>query len=64
MYSSLYNNRQYYVFFCGIKNFRILKCRIFTSTVFNAKMFEEIPGPKSLPVIGTLYQYLPFVGER
>lgn len=24
------------------------------------KPFEEIPGPRSLPLIGTLYKYLPF----
>lgn len=27
-----------------------------------AKTFEEIPGPKSLPLIGTLYKYLPIIG--
>ncbi|XP_072766789.1 cytochrome P450 302a1, mitochondrial [Anoplolepis gracilipes] len=27
------------------------------------KPFEDIPGPRSLPVIGTLYKYLPFIGE-
>ncbi|XP_015605352.1 cytochrome P450 302a1, mitochondrial [Cephus cinctus] len=25
--------------------------------------FEDIPGPKSLPFIGTLYKYIPWVGE-
>jgi ecdysteroid 25-hydroxylase CYP302A1 len=25
--------------------------------------FNEIPGPKSLPLIGTLYQYLPVFGK-
>ncbi|KAL6423541.1 hypothetical protein ACFW04_010238 [Cataglyphis niger] len=28
-----------------------------------SKPFEDIPGPKSLPIIGTLYKYLPFIGE-
>lgn len=27
------------------------------------KKFEEIPGPKSLPLVGTLYQYLPVFGR-
>lgn len=27
------------------------------------KGFNEIPGPKSLPLIGTLYQYLPVLGK-
>ncbi|KAK1120079.1 hypothetical protein K0M31_012803 [Melipona bicolor] len=27
------------------------------------KTFNDIPGPKSLPIIGTLYKYLPFIGE-
>lgn len=27
------------------------------------KEFKEIPGPKSLPLIGTLYQYLPVFGR-
>lgn len=27
------------------------------------KSFKDIPGPTSLPVIGTLYKYLPFIGK-
>ncbi|XP_031769331.2 cytochrome P450 302a1, mitochondrial isoform X1 [Galleria mellonella] len=27
------------------------------------KKFDEIPGPKSYPLIGTLYKYLPFIGD-
>nr|QZM07453.1 cytochrome P450 monooxygenase CYP302A1 [Lasioderma serricorne] len=27
------------------------------------KSFQDIPGPKSLPIIGTLYQYLPLIGN-
>ncbi|XP_076242279.1 cytochrome P450 302a1, mitochondrial [Calliopsis andreniformis] len=27
------------------------------------KPFKDIPGPKSLPLIGTLYKYLPLIGE-
>uniref|UniRef100_A0A8D8VTC2 Cytochrome P450 302a1, mitochondrial n=1 Tax=Cacopsylla melanoneura TaxID=428564 RepID=A0A8D8VTC2_9HEMI len=27
------------------------------------KSFEEIPGPKSLPFVGTLHKYLPLIGE-
>lgn len=26
------------------------------------KKFEEIPGPRTYPVIGTLYKYFPFIG--
>lgn len=37
--------------------------KIFTSSVFEAKRFQDIPGPKSLPTIGTLYQYFPILGE-
>nr|AID54852.1 cytochrome P450 CYP302A1 [Helicoverpa armigera] len=29
----------------------------------NVKSFEEIPGPKSYPVVGTLYKYMPFIGD-
>lgn len=25
--------------------------------------FDHIPGPKSYPLIGTLYKYLPFIGK-
>jgi len=28
-----------------------------------AKEFNEIPGPTSLPLVGTLYQYLPIFGK-
>lgn len=28
------------------------------------KPFEDIPGPRSLPVIGTLYKYLPYIGKH
>lgn len=28
------------------------------------KPFEDIPGPRSLPIIGTLYKYLPFIGKN
>lgn len=47
----------------------IAKCQIahyskYDNSVFNdVKQFEEIPGPKSLPVLGTLYQYLPLIGK-
>lgn len=28
------------------------------------RTFNDIPGPKSLPIIGTLYKYLPFIGKK
>lgn len=28
------------------------------------KPFENIPGPRSFPIIGTLYKYLPFIGKH
>lgn len=34
------------------------KCEI------QGKPFKDIPGPRSLPLIGTLYKYLPLIGER
>ncbi|XP_053997965.1 cytochrome P450 302a1, mitochondrial [Hylaeus anthracinus] len=30
---------------------------------FQPRPFKDVPGPKSLPVIGTLYKYLPLTGE-
>ncbi|XP_034943808.1 cytochrome P450 302a1, mitochondrial [Chelonus insularis] len=43
---------------------RTTTCR-YSTTGFTSKPrpFKEIPGPKSLPLIGTLYKYLPFIGE-
>lgn len=39
--------------------------RNFSTSFLNAKnkSFYNIPGPLSLPGIGTLYQYLPFIGK-
>lgn len=28
------------------------------------KSFTNIPGPQSLPVLGTLYQYFPIIGIK
>ena len=28
-----------------------------------AKPFEDIPGPKSFPVVGGLYNYMPLIGK-
>lgn len=33
------------------------------SASINLQIKNDIPGPKSLPGIGTLYQYFPVVGE-
>lgn len=49
-----------------IKNFYITRfCSTDQSHIDRnePKPFEEIPGPRSLPIIGTLYKYLPFIGE-
>lgn len=27
------------------------------------KPFEDIPGPKSLPIIGTIHNYIPLIGK-
>nr|XP_003701074.1 PREDICTED: cytochrome P450 302a1, mitochondrial [Megachile rotundata]XP_012135499.1 PREDICTED: cytochrome P450 302a1, mitochondrial [Megachile rotundata]XP_012135500.1 PREDICTED: cytochrome P450 302a1, mitochondrial [Megachile rotundata] len=44
-------------FYCDLA-----KCEVETNEI-QAKPFKDIPGPKSLPVIGTLYKYLPIIGE-
>lgn len=36
----------------------------YVSNFSKEKKFEEIPGPVSLPIFGTLYQYLPFLGKK
>ncbi|CAK9801790.1 Cytochrome P450 302a1, mitochondrial [Anthophora plagiata] len=41
---------------------KFAKCKIETNEV-PPKPFSDIPGPKSLPIIGTLYKYLPLIGE-
>ncbi|KAK5647028.1 hypothetical protein RI129_005492 [Pyrocoelia pectoralis] len=33
-----------------------------TTPVLTTNKFQDIPGPLSLPGVGTLYQYLPFIG--
>lgn len=50
-------NRSCQRLFGGAKNY--------SSTGFklNPRPFEDIPGPKSLPIIGTLYKYLPYIGS-
>lgn len=30
--------------------------------ICDVKSFEEIPGPRSYPIIGTLHKYAPFIG--
>ncbi|XP_044750477.1 cytochrome P450 302a1, mitochondrial [Coccinella septempunctata] len=37
------------------------QCRVFSTEI--RKPFNSIPGPLSLPAIGTLYQYLPLIGR-
>lgn len=68
MYKSIIKNKK--VFYCKVR--RLFDCRL-QSTVINddikftsnenLKSFKEIPGPKSYPIIGTLYKYMPLVGE-
>lgn len=40
--------------------------RKIVATVFKRglKTFREIPGPKSLPIIGCLHKYLPVIGKQ
>lgn len=68
MYKSTLKGKK--MFYC--KSRLLYDCR-FRSTVVNndvkcmssdnLKSFNEIPGPKSYPIIGTLYKYLPLVGK-
>ncbi|XP_061710510.1 cytochrome P450 302a1, mitochondrial [Cydia pomonella] len=37
--------------------------RVVQEHVIKIKPFEDIPGPKSYPVIGTLHKYLPLLGD-
>ncbi|EFA04695.1 cytochrome P450 302a1, mitochondrial [Tribolium castaneum] len=37
--------------------------RFLTTAVDPPKSFKEIPGPLSLPLVGTLYLYFPFIGR-
>ncbi|XP_015116287.1 cytochrome P450 302a1, mitochondrial [Diachasma alloeum] len=40
-----------------------VQTRSTTGSPSNPRPFEEIPGPKSLPLIGTLHRYLPLIGD-
>ncbi|XP_025833891.1 cytochrome P450 302a1, mitochondrial-like [Agrilus planipennis] len=42
---------------------RILFKNVYSSTTRIGNEFRDIPGPQSLPVVGTLYQYLPILGD-
>lgn len=44
------------------QSYSINPCR--ADGIVEPKPFENIPGPKSLPLIGTLYKYLPFIGKH
>ncbi|XP_071440069.1 cytochrome P450 302a1, mitochondrial-like [Hetaerina americana] len=51
---------------CGLSNDMLKSSKWSVREVSSALKqgrFEDIPGPKSLPVIGTLWQYLPFIGK-
>ncbi|KAF7994435.1 hypothetical protein HCN44_003907 [Aphidius gifuensis] len=45
------------------KNYMKIIYRNLTTGSTPPKSFDKIPGPKSLPIIGTLYKYLPIIGE-
>ncbi|XP_076298802.1 cytochrome P450 302a1, mitochondrial isoform X2 [Lasioglossum baleicum] len=66
------------VMYARFKTFSALKCkrivyrRFYCGTLVEGRAapsegpprpFRDVPGPKSLPVIGTLYKYLPVIGE-
>ncbi|XP_025209121.1 cytochrome P450 302a1, mitochondrial-like isoform X2 [Melanaphis sacchari] len=62
MRSKLYNNIMRRIHHCNKSTlFQVLRF-LSTETKF-VKTFDEIPGPKSLPLVGTLYQYLPMFGK-
>ncbi|XP_015782475.1 cytochrome P450 302a1, mitochondrial-like [Tetranychus urticae] len=44
---------------------KIISTRSFTSpnTVCQAKPYNQIPGPKPMPLIGNTWRYLPYIGE-
>lgn len=44
-------------------NATIAATQVLTEEWDNAKPFEDIPGPKPLPVIGNLWRFLPYIGE-
>lgn len=50
------------IFYLKIKRNFIFLHKIHTCSI-RLKRFEDIPGPKSLATIGTLYQYFPIVGK-
>lgn len=60
-YSPYMTKKKLYYIKCYSANFT--KCNIETND-HQPKAFNNIPGPKSLPVIGTLYKYLPFIGKK
>lgn len=68
MYKSIVKSKR--VFYCRSR--LLYDCRLQSTVVNddvrcksneNLKSFNEIPGPKSYPIIGTLYKYLPLIGE-
>ncbi|KAG8338329.1 hypothetical protein J6590_005874 [Homalodisca vitripennis] len=50
----------------GIKNFQIFPRRTVTTRYSeweNALPFEQVPGPKSFPLIGNVWRFLPIIGD-
>lgn len=59
-----YNKTRHTVLYFNIKSSCIYVRKLVTSGVLKTKKFEDIPGPKSLPAIGTLHQYFPVLGKQ
>lgn len=41
-----------------------MQCVTNTFKLTNVKPFNQIPGPKPLPIIGNVWRYLPVIGKK